>query len=162
MCIVVLSVPAWGCQIPWSCSYSCELLCGCWKLNSDPVEEQPMLLTPESSLQPNLGFFCGTLLPHYRILKEYPLLSLGGLKHYLRPYCATGLNKPFVWKSLCLCTSFDPQWCIAEHLLTWNNIVCRITCLFLSWQNFSVACCLNFSSASAFMHTCTVLSTKRV
>ena len=26
--------------------------CGCWELNSGPLEEQPMLLTPESSLQP--------------------------------------------------------------------------------------------------------------
>jgi hypothetical protein len=28
----------------------CELLCGCWELNSGPQEDQPMLLTDEPSL----------------------------------------------------------------------------------------------------------------
>ena len=32
---------------------SCELLCGCWELNSGPLEGHPLLLTAEpSSLQP--------------------------------------------------------------------------------------------------------------
>jgi hypothetical protein len=30
----------------------CELPCGCWELNSGPLEEQPVLLTTEPSLQP--------------------------------------------------------------------------------------------------------------
>ena len=30
----------------------CEPLCGCWDLNSGPSEEQSVLLTTESSLQP--------------------------------------------------------------------------------------------------------------
>jgi len=30
----------------------CEPPCGCWELNSGPLEEQSMLLTTESSLQP--------------------------------------------------------------------------------------------------------------
>jgi hypothetical protein len=30
---------------------TCELACGCWKLNPGPLEEQPVLLTPETSLQ---------------------------------------------------------------------------------------------------------------
>jgi len=30
----------------------CELLCGCWELNSGPLEEQSVLLTAEPSLQP--------------------------------------------------------------------------------------------------------------
>jgi hypothetical protein len=30
----------------------CELLCGCWDLNSGPLEEQSVLLTTEQSLQP--------------------------------------------------------------------------------------------------------------
>jgi hypothetical protein len=29
-----------------------EPLCGCWELNSGPLEEQSMLLTAEPSLQP--------------------------------------------------------------------------------------------------------------
>ena len=31
---------------------SCELPCGCWELNPDPLEEQPVLLTSEPSLIP--------------------------------------------------------------------------------------------------------------
>jgi hypothetical protein len=30
---------------------SCELPCGCWELNLGPLEEQPVLLTMEPSLQ---------------------------------------------------------------------------------------------------------------
>ena len=30
----------------------CEPPCGCWELNSGPLEEQSMLLTSEPSLQP--------------------------------------------------------------------------------------------------------------
>jgi hypothetical protein len=30
----------------------CEPPCGCWDLNSGPLEEQSVLLTPEPSLQP--------------------------------------------------------------------------------------------------------------
>jgi hypothetical protein len=30
----------------------CEPSCGCWDLNSGPLEEQPVLLTTEPSLQP--------------------------------------------------------------------------------------------------------------
>jgi hypothetical protein len=30
----------------------CELLCSCWELNPGPLEEHPVLLTAELSLQP--------------------------------------------------------------------------------------------------------------
>ena len=30
----------------------CEPSCGCWELNSGPLEEQPVLLTAEPSLSP--------------------------------------------------------------------------------------------------------------
>ena len=33
-------------------SDGCEPPCGCWELNSGPMEEQAMLLTSEPSLQP--------------------------------------------------------------------------------------------------------------
>jgi hypothetical protein len=32
----------------------CEPLCGCWELNSGPLEEQTVLLTTEPSLQPQV------------------------------------------------------------------------------------------------------------
>ena len=35
----------------------CEPPCGCWELNSGPLEEQAMLLTTEPSLQPNVFVF---------------------------------------------------------------------------------------------------------
>jgi hypothetical protein len=31
---------------------NCELPCGCWELNLGPLEEQPVLLIAELSLQP--------------------------------------------------------------------------------------------------------------
>ena len=33
-------------------SDGCEPPCGCWELNSGPLEEQPVLLTAKPSLQP--------------------------------------------------------------------------------------------------------------
>ena len=33
----------------------CEPPCGCWELNSGPLEEQAMLLTSEPSLQPHIS-----------------------------------------------------------------------------------------------------------
>jgi len=35
----------------------CEPPCGCWELNSGPLEEQSMLLTAEPSLQPQVLLF---------------------------------------------------------------------------------------------------------
>jgi hypothetical protein len=35
---------------------SCEPPCGCWELNSGPLEEQPVLVTIEPSLQPQALF----------------------------------------------------------------------------------------------------------
>jgi hypothetical protein len=34
----------------------CEPLCGFWELNSEPLEEQSVLLSAEPSLQPSLAF----------------------------------------------------------------------------------------------------------
>jgi hypothetical protein len=35
----------------------CGPPCGCWELNSEPPEEQSVLLTAETSLQPNENNF---------------------------------------------------------------------------------------------------------
>ena len=44
----------------------CELPCGCWDLNSGPLEEQSVLLTTEPSLQPVIhSLYC--LLPDIQI-----------------------------------------------------------------------------------------------
>ena len=39
----------------------CEPPCGCWELNSGPLEEQTMLLTSEPSLQPHIRTFLMSL-----------------------------------------------------------------------------------------------------
>jgi hypothetical protein len=56
VCIDVLPpcMSVWGCQILKLDSY--ELLCGCWKLNLGPLEEQSVLLMSHlsSPLQPDL------------------------------------------------------------------------------------------------------------
>ena len=50
----------------------CEPPCGCWELNSGPLEEQTMLLTTESSLQPiPLLFKANEIMPKWAgILKS--------------------------------------------------------------------------------------------
>jgi hypothetical protein len=35
----------------------CESPCGCWELNSGTLEEQPVCLTVDPSLQPECSFF---------------------------------------------------------------------------------------------------------
>ena len=37
---------------------SCEPPCGCWELNLGPLEEQPVLIDAEQSLQPPDLFVC--------------------------------------------------------------------------------------------------------
>jgi hypothetical protein len=39
-------------RVPEPIIDGCEPPCSCWGLNSGPVEEQPVLLTSEPSLQP--------------------------------------------------------------------------------------------------------------
>jgi hypothetical protein len=34
----------------------CELVCGCWELNSEPLEEQSVFLTAEPSFQPHCKY----------------------------------------------------------------------------------------------------------
>jgi hypothetical protein len=57
-------------------SDGCEPPCGCWELNSGPLEKQPVLLTSDPSLQPLdshkyklCPFFCPLMvaLPHYEL-----------------------------------------------------------------------------------------------
>jgi hypothetical protein len=48
-----------GCDPPWSC----------WELNSGPLEGQPVLLTPEPSLQPCKLFLKVTSIAHTIIIR---------------------------------------------------------------------------------------------
>ena len=45
-------MPAGQKRAPDLITDACESLCGCWELNSGPLEEQAVLLTAEPSLQP--------------------------------------------------------------------------------------------------------------
>ena len=36
--------------------HGCKASCGCWALKMDPLQEHPMLLTTEPSLQPSLQY----------------------------------------------------------------------------------------------------------
>ena len=47
--MVLLGHTRGGLRIPLD---GCEPPCGCWELNSGSLEEEPVLLTPEPSLQP--------------------------------------------------------------------------------------------------------------
>jgi hypothetical protein len=43
-------------------TYSCELPCGCWKLNPGPLQEQQVFLTIEPSLQPHIPSLCSAFV----------------------------------------------------------------------------------------------------
>jgi hypothetical protein len=49
---------------------SCELPCGFWELNLDPLEEQPVLLTAEPSLQLLLFFFLSRLCAIFYVVNH--------------------------------------------------------------------------------------------
>jgi hypothetical protein len=44
--------------VPDPITDGCEPPCGCWDLNSGPLEEQSVLLTAEPSLQTQFWSFC--------------------------------------------------------------------------------------------------------
>ena len=50
-------MPACQKRVPDLITDGSEPPCGCWDLNSGPLEEQAMLLTSEPSLQPNKEIF---------------------------------------------------------------------------------------------------------
>ena len=49
--------------------------CGCWDLNSGPLEEQLVLLTTEPSLQPLKRFFLKTYFIHFMYMSTLSLSS---------------------------------------------------------------------------------------
>ena len=54
-------MPAGQKRAPDLITDGCEPPCGCWELNSGPLEEQAMLLTTEPSLQPPRDIFTWVL-----------------------------------------------------------------------------------------------------
>ncbi|KAM7321291.1 hypothetical protein ACRRTK_019383 [Alexandromys fortis] len=55
----------------------CEPPCGCWELNSGPLEEQAILLITEPSLQPEINLFkrrcqSGEMAPKFRAYSAHP------------------------------------------------------------------------------------------
>ena len=74
------------CYIPGT--DSCEPPCGCWELNSGPLEEQLVFLTAEPSLQLPLtlfsfSFFSNIILPFTFILFALPGLPVSLFQHSL-------------------------------------------------------------------------------
>jgi hypothetical protein len=63
-----------------------EPSCGCWELNSGPLEEQPLLLTPEPSLHPTLcdffkdNWFRKDCLQSLRRMPAWPWSWKGGVR----------------------------------------------------------------------------------
>jgi hypothetical protein len=50
-------MPAWQNRVPDPITDGCEPPYGCWELNSEPLEEQSVLLTAEPSLQSPTCYF---------------------------------------------------------------------------------------------------------
>ena len=74
----------------------CEPPCGCWELNSGPLEEQSVLLTAEPSLQPFYSVFKDVSLWRdtfkqtqasslVQCIKKEGKEDLGGVRDYHRP-----------------------------------------------------------------------------
>lgn len=55
-----------------------ELPCGCWDMNPDPLQEQPVLVTAETSLRPlQLAiYFKVNYLPRFRFYIFYKLKAI--------------------------------------------------------------------------------------
>lgn len=70
-CLAVYHMCAWCFQMPEEgrrslgtvVTDSCGLPCGYWGLNPGPLEELPLLLTANLSLQPSISFFNVTSFP---------------------------------------------------------------------------------------------------
>jgi hypothetical protein len=77
----------------------CEPLCGCWELNLGPMEEQPVFLTAESSLQ-HLNF------GSYEILISFCLLVSHILSFSLTTMCSLAHDN--------LGRQFDVQICMCH------------------------------------------------
>ena len=56
MCVYSADIPADQKRAPDLIIDGCEPPCGCWELSSEPLEKQPVLLTPEPSLQTPKSF----------------------------------------------------------------------------------------------------------
>ena len=56
-------MPAGQKRVPDLITDGCEPPCGCWELNSGPLEEQAMILTSEPSLQPLYIYFSQERVP---------------------------------------------------------------------------------------------------
>ena len=54
MCVLVLVEAS---SLRTEVTDGCDPPCGCWVLNPDPLEEQPVLLTAGPSLQPQATVF---------------------------------------------------------------------------------------------------------
>ena len=64
----------------------CEPICGCWELNSGPMEEQAMLLTSEPSLQPLAKIFFLRFI--YYLYNFLPPHARGGCQIFLQMVCS--------------------------------------------------------------------------
>lgn len=75
--ICVCLVPKGDRRVHWNpgagVTDSCEPLCGCWELNFDPLQEQPVLLTTDPSLHTCRGAYNPVSQTHP------PMTSLIGL-----------------------------------------------------------------------------------
>ena len=86
---------------------SCELPCGCWDLNIGPLEEQPMFLITEPSLQPCDVFFWSFFIWESVLQRFSKGVFLSGIKFWVHisvsPFksilCSFG-SHAFSWKNL--------------------------------------------------------------
>ena len=121
--ILSACMPAGQKRAPDLITDGCEPPCGCWELNSGPLEEQAMFLTSEPSLQSLVYNFLSSLY----ILKIKPLSDVGLVKifsHFVG-CCFVLLTVSFALQKL---LSFR-----RSHLFIVVFIICSIGIICRKW-----------------------------
>ena len=69
-------------QAPNLITDGCEPPCGCWELNSGPLEELSVLLTTEPSLQPHVMIFLKVIVTWIKTNLNNTLLQIQPYREY--------------------------------------------------------------------------------
>ncbi|XP_049984502.1 cytochrome b-c1 complex subunit 7-like [Alexandromys fortis] len=77
-------MPAGQKRAPDLITNGCEPPCGCWELNSGPLEEQAVLLTSEPSLQPQKWYYNAAGFNKLGLMRDDTLHETADVKEAIR------------------------------------------------------------------------------
>jgi hypothetical protein len=108
----------------------CELSCGCWELNSGPLEEKWELLTSEPSLQPHLRFHrsCKTTVKTigaFRLSVEKMCVILIGLPLYVTYFYSLVPFNIFYFLQICVfIVIWEEDFLFLSNLINSVSLIC--------------------------------------